>query len=990
MTGPAAIVTLSPRLMEMQLPRMEGEAVRRVFGWVALGPRRRGGADAPVAIGDRGRVRWIVPLLVLCFALLGLAGSAQAAAGTILTVAGNGTASYSGDGGAATSAQLFSPQGVAVDAGGDQLIADTYNNRVRLVAAASCSSGCPYGLASMTKGDIYTIAGNGTKGYSGDGGAATSAELDLPSEVAVDAAGDLLIADAYNQRVRLVAAASCSSGCPYGLTSMTKGDIYTIAGSGTSGYSGDGGPATSAAFRYPSGVGVDAGGDLLIADTYNNRVRLVAAVSCSSGCPYGLASMTKGDIYTVAGDGTDGYSGDSGAATSAELGNPFGMAVDAGGDLLIGDNSNQRVRLVAAASCSSGCPYGLASMTKGDIYTVVGDGIGGYSGDGGPATSAHLNLPTGVGVDAGGDLLIADSANNRVRLVAAADCASGCPYGLASMTKGDIYTVAGDGTSGYTGDSGPATSAELSAPLGVAVDARGDLLIADYGNNAVRLVIESVASPSVSVSAPASGTAGSAISGSSIVASLSGGSFPSGTMTFKVFGPQTSVPTSCTSGGSTVGTASVSGNGSDSPSAGFTPSSAGDYWWYATYGGDSHNNPAASTCGAGMTETVIGKASPGLSASAPSSGTAGTNVDASSISAGLSAGASPSGSVTFRVFGPQASAPTDCSGGTTVGTASVSGNGSYSPSAGFTPSSAGDYWWYASYGGDPNNNQAASTCGAGMTETVVGKASPSLTVVSAPSSATAGTPIAGSSISGSLSGGASPSGTITFKVFGPQSVAPTSCTSGGSTVGTATVSANGPYSPSSGFLPTAAGDYWWYASSGGDPNNNPAASVCGASMAVTVVAAATRVPSAPVLSRLSVSPRELSLSGRPVGGRCVKQNNKNEGHKHCRLEIKLKVAYTLNVQATVTFALTQKLPGRMVTSGCVGQTKHNKHHKHCTRSVNLRGTITTTGSAGSDSFTFNGKLAGKRLRPGVYQLTATPSAAGKLGTPSSATFTIVA
>jgi hypothetical protein len=415
-------------------------------------------------------------------------GLASMTAGDIYTIAGNGTQGYSGDGGRATSAELFFPGGLGVDGGGDLLIADQVNERVRLVAASSCASGCPFGLAAMTRGDIYTIAGNGTDGYSGDGGSATSAELDSPDGVAVDRGGDLLITDPANGRVRLVAATSCSTDCPFGLAAMTKGDVYTVAGNGTQGYSGDAGAATSAKLSYPEGVAVDSEGDLLIADTDNERVRLVAGSSCSTSCPFGIASMTKGDIYTVAGDGNYGYSGDGGPATSAKLDGPSGVAVDGDGDLLIADTVNERVELVAGSSCASGCPYGLSSMTKGDIYTIAGDGTRGYSGDGRPAGSAQLDFPYGVAVDGGGDVLIADTGNERVRLVAGSSCSSGCPYGLASMTKGDIYTIAGNGTRGYSGDGGPADSAELYAPGGVAVDGSGDVLIADTANQRVRLV----------------------------------------------------------------------------------------------------------------------------------------------------------------------------------------------------------------------------------------------------------------------------------------------------------------------------------------------------------------------------------------------------------------------------------------------------------------------------------------------------------------------
>jgi len=456
-------------------------------------------------------------------------------AGDIYAVAGNGKSGYSGDGGPAVSAELKSPHGVTVDAAGNLVVADSGNNRVRVVAA---STGTFYGQA-MTAGDIYTVAGNGTPGYSGNDGPAASAELAYPYGVAVDGAGNLVIADSDNYRVRVVAASTgtfygqamtagdiyavagngtigssgsgglavnaelmrgssasdvavdsgnyvlvqsfrawfiCQTAGTYFGRAMTAGDIYAVAGNGKQGYSGDGGPALSAKLYVPSGVAVDAAGNLVIADTYNNRVRVVAA---RTGTFYGQA-MTAGDIYTVAGDGGHGYSGDAGPATAAELARPDGVTVDAAGNLVIADTSNYRVRVVAART---GTFYGQA-MTAGDIYTIAGNGTAGHSGDGGPATAATLASPEGVAVDGSGNLVIADTGNERVRVVAAS---TGTFYGQA-MTAGDIYTAAGNGTAGYSGDGGPAASAELYTPEGVAVDGSGNLVIADSQNGLVRLV----------------------------------------------------------------------------------------------------------------------------------------------------------------------------------------------------------------------------------------------------------------------------------------------------------------------------------------------------------------------------------------------------------------------------------------------------------------------------------------------------------------------
>ncbi len=229
---------------------------------------------------------------------------------------------------------------------------------------------------------------------------------------------------------------------------------------------------------------------------------------------------------------------------------------------------------------------------------------------------------------------------------------------------------------------------------------------------------------SVSASGPLGGAfAGSPISASSISATLAGGSAPSGPITFTVFGPQATAPSSCTSGGTVVGTANAYGDGTYQPPVSFTPPSPGKYWWYASYGGDAGDEPATSVCGASMAETtVLPKTTPTLSVSGPMGGTAGSPIPASSISATLAGGSAPTGTITFTVYGPQSSPPTSCAGGTAVGTASVNGNGTYQPSAAFTPATPGEYWWYASYGGDAGDDPAGSACGALMAQTLVAAA----------------------------------------------------------------------------------------------------------------------------------------------------------------------------------------------------------------------------------------------------------------------------
>ena len=340
--------------------------------------------------------------------------------GIITTVAGSyndGNGGYSGDGGQATAAELNFPDGVAYSSG-DLFIADADNNVIREV--------------NLGTGIINTVAGNGNAGYSGDGDQATAAELNSPGGVALDSSGDLFIADTYNNVIREV--------------NSSNKTIATVAGGDAMGYSGDGGPASDAGLNFPDGIASDASGDLFITDDGNNVVREINA--------------TTGVITTIAGNGTYGYSGDTGQATAAELASPDGVVWSSSGDLFIADSGNDVVREV--------------NLTTGIITTIAGNGTGGYSGDGDQATAAELNAPGGLALDSSGDLFIADSGNNVVREV--------------NLNTGIITTVAGNGTADYSGDGDQATAAELNSPEGVALDNSGDLFIADSSNNAIREV----------------------------------------------------------------------------------------------------------------------------------------------------------------------------------------------------------------------------------------------------------------------------------------------------------------------------------------------------------------------------------------------------------------------------------------------------------------------------------------------------------------------
>ena len=367
-----------------------------------------------------------------CFVLLPAALWAQS--GILSTVAGNGSPAYAGDGVAALSASLtFAPtrqepggpdineldqyMQLAMDGAGNLWIADNGNHRVRRLA--------PNGI-------ITTAAGSGVRGFAGDGLQARAAALWGPSAVAVDPRdGAVYIADQQNNRLRRV---------------TPEGVITTVAGNGQHLLYASGVAPTSSPLDWPSGLAIDASGVLYFSEVHSHRV----------------AKISGNRIVTIAGDGFEGVTGDNGPAASARLRFPAGLAMDARGNLFIADQRNHRVRRVA--------PDGTITTMAG---TGNGRNTGGYGGDGGPATSAQLNNPVAVAVDARGNLYIADMLNHRVRRVGA---------------NGIITTVAGNGRPGFSGDGGPAPSGQLNFPAGVSVDAGGNVYITDWQNYRVRKV----------------------------------------------------------------------------------------------------------------------------------------------------------------------------------------------------------------------------------------------------------------------------------------------------------------------------------------------------------------------------------------------------------------------------------------------------------------------------------------------------------------------
>jgi hypothetical protein len=306
---------------------------------------------------------------------------------------------------------LMRPSGVAYDAAGDLFIADTARNQVFEISVG---------------GAVTVVAGNGTQGFSGDGGPATAAELNAPMSVAVTADGTLYIADTGNQRIRAV----------------QGGNITTFAGSGARGFAGDGGPATAAALNQPVAVTLDPSGALLICDQGNERVRRIST----------------GQIATIAGNGVQGFAGDGGLATAAELNEPSGIAATVDGRIFIADTNNQRIRVVGS---------------NGTISTFAGTGVAGILGDGGPASAAQLDRPVGLALDVANNLFITDENNHRLREIAA---------------DSTITTIAGNGGQGASPDGAVAVSSAQNQPAAAAISVYGWPLIGDPANHTVQIL----------------------------------------------------------------------------------------------------------------------------------------------------------------------------------------------------------------------------------------------------------------------------------------------------------------------------------------------------------------------------------------------------------------------------------------------------------------------------------------------------------------------
>ncbi|MBS1821188.1 MAG: Ig-like domain repeat protein [Acidobacteria bacterium] len=425
----------------------------------------------------------------------------------------------------ATTVPLVLPSAIAIDSQGNLYVAETGGHVVRQVSAT---------------GNITTIAGTGTQGFDGDGGPAVSALLDSPQGLAVDTKS-LYIADSHNHRVRKI--------------DLATGTISTAAGGSTSGTGGDGGPAANATLDLPTALALDGQGNLYIADARSHRVRKVDAT---------------GTITTVAGTGAQGFDGDGASATASLLDSPGGLAADEAGNLYVSDTKNNRVRRIDHVS--------------GAISTIAGDGTQGYAGDTGASRSAKLAAPRGLSFDAQGNLYFADAANHRIRRI--------------DRATGTITTLAGDGTQGFGGDGGAPVSASLDSARGVGVSPGGNVNIADTGNARVRQIAGDLSLQTVAglgVTTPGALT----LTGPSVV------SYGTGQLTATLTSPGATgnVTFLDSYGGGTIATPTLV-NGTNAAMFDASTLQAGQHSITATYGGDQTHGPARS---AAFSLTIIPK-----------------------------------------------------------------------------------------------------------------------------------------------------------------------------------------------------------------------------------------------------------------------------------------------------------------------------------------------------------------------------------------------
>ena len=749
-----------------------------------------------------------VLLLVGLAALVGalaLASSAGAAAGTwerawgknvngggvfgICTVPASClTGSTGGLGG-----EMSNPVGVATDAAGNVYLADLGNHRIQKFDSSGTWERA-WGK-NVNGGGVFgicTVAASCQAGSQGGLGG----EMIQPAGVAVGPDGSVYVADTGNSRIqKFDSSGNWERAWGKNVNGGGVFGVCTVAASCFGNFEG----GLGGEMWLPTGVAVDADGKVYVGDMFNHRVQKFD----SSGTwerAWGK-NVNGGGVFGVCTVAASCQAGTTGGL-GGEMFQPKGVAVDAGGKVHVADALNQRIqRFDPSGTWERAWGRGVNGGFGFGVCTVASSCLAGSPG----GLGGEMSGPKGLATDAVGKVYVSEEFNDRFQRFDSAGTWERA-WGK-NVNGGGVFGVCTVAASCQTGTSG-SLGGEMDSPEGIATGADGKVYVGDSGNNRIQKF--DPARATISTQATISATAGAQISDQ---ARLSGGSSPTGTITFTAYGPNDA--TCAGAPAYTSNAVTVSGNGNYANSPAFTPAAVGTYRWRASYSGDI-NNPAVSTpCNDSNETSTVAQATPGLTTQATPTATIGALI---SDQATLSGGAAATGTISFTAYGP---GDTTCAVPVyTSDPIPVSGNGTYTNSPAFAPAALGTYRWRASYSGDANNNAVAGACNAPNETSTVVQATPSISTQATPS-ATLGNPI---SDQATLSGGSNPTGTITFMAYGPNDA--TCAGAPAYTSNAVTVSGNGNYGNSPTFIPGTIGTYRWRAFYSGDANNVAVATSC--------------------------------------------------------------------------------------------------------------------------------------------------------------------
>jgi NHL repeat len=748
--------------------------------------------------------------------------------------------------------EMSGPSGVATDASGNVYVADSQNHRIQKFDAAGNFQRA-WGK-NVNGAGVFGICTTAASCQAGTGGT-LGGEMNVPVDITTDASGNVYVADAGNQRIQKFDT-SGNWQRAWG-KNVNGGGVFETCTAAASCQVGSSG-TLGGEMNLPFGVATDASGNVYVAEFSNNRIQKFDALggwqrawgkNVNGGGVFGIC--TTASTCQAGGGGTLG----------GEFLKPTDVGTDPSGNVYTTEQDSPRIQKFDSSgnwqrawgrNVNGFGVFGICT-TAASCQAGSGGGLGG-----------EMSVPSAVGADASGDVYVADTANNRIqKFDSAGNWLGAWGKNVAGGGVFEICTTAASCQAGTPGGLG----GEMSNPEGVASFGTASLYVADRVNHRIQKFLDGT--PTISTQATPNAALGASISDQ---ATLSSGSSPGGTITFRAYGPADA--TCADTPAYTSNAIAVSGNGSYGNSPAFTPTAAGTYRWRAFYSGDANNAAVSTPCNDSNETSTVSPATPTITTSATANATIGASI---SDQATLSGGFTPEGTITFTAYGPND--PTCAIVTYTSSAVAVSGNGNYGNSPAFTPATVGTYRWRASYSGDTNNNPVSTPCNDANETSTVAKATPVLSTQATPS-VTLGQQIADQA---TLSGGNSPGGTITFTAYGPNDA--TCANVPAYTSNAITVSGAGNYSNSPTFIPSTAGTYRWRASYSGDVNNDAVAGACNAANESSVVSAIATVPTIPTTP--TTAPAATATGQRAAALKKCKRKKKAAARRKCKRRAKL-------------------------------------------------------------------------------------------------------